>query len=274
MRHGDKNNNLGRTMEHRKAMFGNMSNSLIEHKRIQTTVQKAKALRKYFEPLVTRAKDNTTHSRRIVFGHLQSKEAIKELFGPIAAAVGDRPGGYVRIIRTGFRHGDAAEMAIIELVDFNPDYNGQSKADDSKSKKRRTRRSGASKGTATATVAAPIVVALSKEAKAAEEEPLNDVVLEANDLIEDAQIETAAAPVAAVVAEAKVAEEEVINDVVEEANDVIEDAQIETATAPAVAVVAEAEVAEEEAVNDVVEEANDVIEDAQIDTDGPKKDEE
>ena len=108
MRHGNKNKHLGRTMEHRKAMFANLSNSLIEHKRITTTVQKAKALRKYFEPLVTRAKENSTHSRRIVFGHLQNKEALKELFGPIAEAVGDRPGGYVRIIRTGTRHGDAA----------------------------------------------------------------------------------------------------------------------------------------------------------------------
>lgn len=144
MRHGDKTTKLGRTMEHRAAMLSNMAASLIQHKRINTTIQKAKALRRYIEPMITRAKDNTTHSRRVVFSYLQNKEAIKELFGPIAAAVGDRPGGYVRIIRTGIRHGDAAEMALIELVDFNPDYNGQSKAggDATKGKKRRTRRGG------------------------------------------------------------------------------------------------------------------------------------
>ncbi|MBK9013158.1 MAG: 50S ribosomal protein L17 [Saprospiraceae bacterium] len=166
MRHGNKNKHLGRTMEHRQAMFANMSNSLIEHKRIETTLQKAKALRKYFEPLVTRARENTTHSRRIVFGHLQSKEAIKELFGPIAEAVGDRPGGYVRIIRTGFRHGDAAEMALIELVDFNPDYNGQAKAGDtSKGKKRRTRRGGgtAKAATTAAVAAAPVIAEVAEE---------------------------------------------------------------------------------------------------------------
>ncbi len=186
MRHGNKNKHLGRTMEHRQAMFANMSNSLIEHKRIETTLQKAKALRKFFEPLVTRAKDNTTHARRIVFGHLQSKEAIKELFGPIAAAVGDRPGGYVRIIRTGYRHGDAADMAMIELVDYNTEYNGQSKAEDtSKGKKRRTRRSGASKAAATATVVAPAAAVVATEVEAT-----SDVVEEANvNTIEEAQID-------------------------------------------------------------------------------------
>jgi len=191
MRHGNKNKHLGRTMEHRQAMFANMSNSLIEHKRIETTLQKAKALRKFFEPLVTRAKDNTTHARRIVFGHLQSKEAIKELFGPIAAAVGDRPGGYVRIIRTGYRHGDAADMAMIELVDFNTEYNGQSKAEDtSKGKKRRTRRSGASKA-ATATVVAPAAAVVATEVEAT-----SAVVEEVNvNTIEEAQIDDTASPV-------------------------------------------------------------------------------
>lgn len=156
MRHGNKISKLGRTMEHRAAMLSNMAASLIEHKRIETTLQKAKALRRYVEPLITKAKTNTTHSRRVVFSHLQSKEAIKELFGAVATAVGDRPGGYVRIIKTGIRHGDAADMALVELVDFNPDYNGQSKAGDtsSKDKKRRTRRGGGAKAATTA--AAPV----------------------------------------------------------------------------------------------------------------------
>ncbi len=157
MRHGNKTSKLGRTMEHRAAMLSNMAASLIEHKRIETTLQKAKALRRYVEPLITKAKNNTTHSRRVVFSHLQNKEAIKELFGPIAAAVGDRPGGYVRIIKTGIRHGDAADMALIELVDFNPDYNGQSKSSDtSKGKKRRTRRGGGAAAAKTSATAAPV----------------------------------------------------------------------------------------------------------------------
>ncbi len=181
MRHGNKTMKLGRTAEHRDAMLSNMAASLIQHKRIETTIQKAKALRRYIEPLITKAKNNTTHSRRVVFSHLQNKEAIKELFDAVAAAVGDRPGGYVRIIRTGIRHGDAAEMALIELVDFNPDYNGQSKADDAgKGKKRRTRRGGGA-AKAAATVAAPAAVAAAVEAEVA------DVVEEANEVIEEAE---------------------------------------------------------------------------------------
>ncbi|MCF8283135.1 MAG: 50S ribosomal protein L17, partial [Bacteroidales bacterium] len=145
--------------------------------------QKAKALRVYFEPLVTRAKDNSTHNRRIVFGHLQNKEALKELFGPIAEAVGERPGGYVRIIRTGYRHGDAADMAMIELVDFNTDYIGQNKVEEGKGKKRRTRRSGGSKTSTPAAVAAA-------EIEEVVEAEVNDVVVEANDIVEDAQVDT------------------------------------------------------------------------------------
>ena len=190
MRHGNKTMKLGRTMEHRAAMLSNMAASLIQHKRIETTIQKAKALRRYIEPIITKAKNNTTHSRRVVFSHLQSKEAIKELFGAVAAAVGDRPGGYVRIIRTGIRHGDAAEMALIELVDFNPDYNGQSKTGDtSKDKKRRTRRGGGASKTAAATIAAPVAAAA-----IAAEETVSDVVEETNDLVEDAQVEETEAP--------------------------------------------------------------------------------
>lgn len=162
MRHGDKVNNLGRKKGHRTALMRNMANALIEHKRITTTLAKAKALRVFIEPLVTKAKDNTTHSHRVAFSYLQSKEAIKELFGPIAAKVGDRPGGYVRILRTGFRKGDGAEMAMIEFVDFNDVYKA-GKKEDSGAKKRRTRRGGSSAAVAAAPAAkvaadAPVVV--------------------------------------------------------------------------------------------------------------------
>ncbi len=194
MRHGNKTKKLGRTAEHRDAMLSNMAASLIQHKRIETTIQKAKALRRYIEPLITKAKANTTHSRRVVFSHLQSKEAIKELYGAVATAVGDRPGGYVRIIRTGIRHGDAAEMALIELVDFNPDYNGQSKEGDSaKGKKRRTRRGGTAKAAATIAAPAAVAAAVQEEVAVVEEEvsdvaeETNDIVEEANDVVEEAQ---------------------------------------------------------------------------------------
>ncbi len=119
MRHGDKQNNLGRTASHRDAMLGNMASSLIKHKRISTTVAKAKALRKFVEPLITKAKEDTTHSRRTVFSYLSDKDAVTELFREVAQKIGDRPGGYTRILKTGTRLGDSAEMCIIELVDFN-----------------------------------------------------------------------------------------------------------------------------------------------------------
>lgn len=119
MRHGKKFNHLGRTASHRKAMLSNMAKSLLEHKRISTTLAKAKELRKYVEPLITKAKEDTTHNRRITFSYLRNKEAIKLLFGEVVEKVGNRPGGYTRIIKTGFRLGDNAEMCIIELVDFN-----------------------------------------------------------------------------------------------------------------------------------------------------------
>ena len=119
MRHSKKFNHLGRTSSHRKAMLANMANSLIFHKRITTTLAKAKALRVYVEPLITKAKDDATHSRRIVFEYLQSKTAVAVLFRDVAEKVGDRPGGYTRILKTGNRLGDNAEMCIIELVDFN-----------------------------------------------------------------------------------------------------------------------------------------------------------
>ena len=119
MRHNKAFNHLGRQSGHRKAMLANMASSLILHKRIETTVAKAKALRVYLEPLVTKSKEDSTHSRRTVFSYLKQKEAVSELFRVIAPKIADRPGGYLRIVKTGFRVGDAAEMAIIELVDFN-----------------------------------------------------------------------------------------------------------------------------------------------------------
>ena len=119
MRHNKAINHLGRKSGHRKAMLANMATSLILHKRIQTTVAKAKALKMYVEPLITKSKEDTTHSRRIVFSYLQNKEAVTELFRTVAPKIADRPGGYTRVLKTGFRQGDGADMALIELVDFN-----------------------------------------------------------------------------------------------------------------------------------------------------------
>ncbi|WP_242926708.1 50S ribosomal protein L17 [Pontibacter vulgaris] len=121
MRHGKKINHLGRTAAHRKAMLSNMAASLILHKRVSTTVAKAKALRKYVEPLLTKSKNDTTHSRRTVFAYLQDKESVKELFDEVAGKIANRPGGYTRILKTGYRLGDNAEMCVIELVDYNED---------------------------------------------------------------------------------------------------------------------------------------------------------
>jgi len=124
MRHGDKINNLGRKSAHRKAMLANMASSLILHKRINTTIAKAKALRVYVEPLLTKSKDDTTHSRRTVFAYLGNKEAVAMLFKDVATKIADRPGGYTRILRTGNRLGDNADMCFIELVDFNENMMG------------------------------------------------------------------------------------------------------------------------------------------------------
>lgn len=140
MRHGKKVNHLSRQTGHRKAMLANMACSLIEHKRINTTVAKAKALKQFVEPLVTKSKEDTTHNRRIVFSYLRNKYAVTELFREVAAKVGDRPGGYTRIIKLGNRLGDNADMAMIELVDFNTLYNATKKE-----AKKTTRRSRATK---------------------------------------------------------------------------------------------------------------------------------
>lgn len=144
MRHNKTVNHLGRQASHRKALMANMACSLIEHKRISTTLAKAKALQGYLEPLITKAKLDSTHSRRTVFSYLKQKEAVAELFGEVSQKVGDRPGGYTRILKTGFRQGDAAEMCFIELVDFNENYTSEKKA--AKASKR-TRRAGSKKTT-------------------------------------------------------------------------------------------------------------------------------
>jgi large subunit ribosomal protein L17 len=141
MRHNKKFNHLSRTSAHRKAMLSNMTSSLITHKRIETTVAKAKALKMYAEPIINRAKNDTSHSRRMVFRKLQDKEAVNELFREIATKIMDRPGGYTRILKTGNRLGDNAEMCIIELVDYNENLLNL-KSDKAKPKRKRTRRAG------------------------------------------------------------------------------------------------------------------------------------
>ena len=163
MRHNKKFNHLGRTASHRSSMLANMAISLIMHKRITTTVAKAKALKKYVEPLITKAKEDSTNSRRVVFSYLQNKEAIKELFGPVAVKVGDRPGGYTRIIKLGFRQGDAAQICFIELVDFDPEM----AKGEAKKKTRRSRRGA--KAEATAEAPAEQETPAVEEAPAAEE---------------------------------------------------------------------------------------------------------
>jgi large subunit ribosomal protein L17 len=149
MRHGDKIKNLGRTSAHRSALLSNLASQLIAHKRIVTTLAKAKALRTYIEPLITKAKENTTHQRRVVFSYLQDKEAVTELFSTVAAKVAGRPGGYTRIIKLGTRVGDNAEMALIELVDFNEIY-GKGKGESKEATGKRTRRAGGRKKAAVA----------------------------------------------------------------------------------------------------------------------------
>ena len=144
MRHNKAINHLGRKSGHRKALLSNMAASLILHKRITTTVAKAKALKSYVEPLITKSKEDTTHNRRVVFSYLKNKEAVSELFRTIAPKVADRPGGYTRVLHVGFRKGDAAEMALIELVDFNE----AALASAQKSAKKTTRRSRAKKAEA------------------------------------------------------------------------------------------------------------------------------
>ncbi len=196
MRHGKKFNHLGRKSAHRKALLRNLAIALIEHKRINTTLAKAKALRGFIEPLVTKSKTNTMHSRRVVFSYLQNKDAIKELFGPIAGKVADRPGGYVRIIKTGFRRSDASEMAMIEFVDFNEVYN-VGVDEKSSGKRKRRRRGGSGKG---------------KEAAVAE--TVEEVVEEVEEEVEET-VEEVADVVEEVAEDAADAAEEVVDEVTE-----------------------------------------------------------
>ena len=199
MRHGKKFNHLGRQTAHRKSMLANMACSLIEHKRINTTVAKAKALKQFVEPLITKSKEDTTHNRRIVFAYLRSKYAVTDLFRDVAAKVADRPGGYTRIIKVGNRLGDNADMAMIELVDFNELYNGGKK----EVKKAKSRRGGKAKKADEVTEEAPV---------AATEAPAVAEVEDSSATSEQAE-ETPVAEVEEVtVAEVEATSEEVIDE--------------------------------------------------------------
>ncbi len=176
MRHKKKFNHLGRKSQHRKAMLSNMASSLILHKRISTTLAKAKALRSYIEPLITKAKEDSTHSRRLVFSHLQNKEAVSELFREISRKVGDRPGGYTRVLKTGPRYGDNAEIAIIELVDYNEAMLEQK--EEQKGKTTRRRRGGTKKKVSADNVKEQPLAEVKEEVK---EEP----VVEANEEVKE-----------------------------------------------------------------------------------------
>ncbi len=207
MRHGKKFNHLGRTASHRAAMLSNMASSLIIHKRIVTTVAKAKALRVYVEPIITRSKEATTHNYRTAFSYLQDKVAVTELFTVVGGKVASRPGGYTRILKTGNRAGDNAEMAMIELVDFNEFFEGFNE-DKKKSTTRRSRRGGAS----TPKVAAP----KAEVAEAIVFAPaIEDAVVETV-IAEEVVAETVAETVAEVAAEEVAAEEVVAEEVVAE----------------------------------------------------------
>ncbi len=239
MRHGDKINNLGRTASHRRALLANLTISLIEHKRITTTLAKAKALRRYAEPLITKSKDNSTHSRRVVFSYLQNKEALTELFGPIAAKISERPGGYLRVIKLGFRRGDGAETAMIEFVDFNETYNPNA----GKIKTAKKTRRGGKKAAVVAGTPETAVVEEVDETPAVIEEVVTQVEEEvaapiaeetAPEAVAEVAEETAAEVVAEVEAEAPVAEEA--------ADEVV--AEVEAAEAPAAEETADEVVAE------------------------------
>ena len=183
MRHNKKFNHLGRKTAHRKAMLSNMASSLIQHKRIATTLAKAKALQVYVEPLLTKSKDDTTHSRRTVFSHLQNKEVVTELFQNVSQKIASRPGGYTRILRTGFRIGDNAEMCIIELVDYNENMLKEKAA----KKAARTRRAGTAKKAETA---APAAAAAPVAAPVVEEVVVEEPIAVAEEVVETPVEET------------------------------------------------------------------------------------
>ncbi|MEA4983474.1 MAG: 50S ribosomal protein L17 [Paludibacter sp.] len=184
MRHNKKFNHLGRQAAHRKSMLANMAISLIQHKRISTTLAKAKALRVYVEPLLTKSKDDTTNSRRVVFSYLQNKEAVTELFQNISQKIANRPGGYTRILRTGLRLGDSAEMCIIELVDYNENMLKEKAT----KKAARTRRSSAKKADEKD---APVAAAAKKTAAAKEVAPVVEEAPVAEETVVDAEVPAA-----------------------------------------------------------------------------------
>ena len=235
MRHGNKLNHLSRKSAHRKAMLSNMACSLIEHKRISTTIAKAKALRVYVEPLLTKSKTDTTHSRRIVFSYLQSKEVVTELFRDVAAKIATRDGGYTRIIRTGYRLGDNAEMCLIELVDYNEIYTNEK----AKKTTRRSRRGGSSTSSVEDVVAATPVADVVEEtpvAEVVEETPVAEVVEEAPvaEVVEEAPVAEVVeeAPVAEVVEETPVSEVVEETPKVEESNDEVASDETESTENP------------------------------------------
>lgn len=194
MRHQKAINHLGRTSTHRKAMLANMACSLIKHKRITTTVAKAKALRSYVEPLITKSKSDSTHSRRIVFSYLQDKEAVTELFREVALKIASRPGGYTRILKTGFRLGDNADMCIIELVDYNTSMMATKETTAKKTATRRRRGAGTTKKAETAE---NIVAEKPAKAKAVKEvkEEKNEVIEEVKEVVDEVkEIETPETP--------------------------------------------------------------------------------
>ncbi|HOF15561.1 MAG TPA: 50S ribosomal protein L17 [Bacteroidales bacterium] len=240
MRHGKKVKSLGRKSAHRKAMLSNMATSLIMHKRITTTVAKAKALRKYIEPLITKAKTDSTHSRRIVFSYLQDKAAITELFREISPKIADRPGGYTRILRTGFRIGDGAEMCIIELVDYNDNYTQSKGAKKAKAKTtRRGRGKGKKEALETTSATTPIVEEKTTEKTEAEvettevEEKEDKKVKEEEvkkvEEVEEKKVEKEKAEVEKV-EEKKVKKEEKVKEEVKEAAEEVEEIKEEAAT--------------------------------------------
>jgi len=223
MRHGKRFNHLSRTSAHRKAMLANMASSLIMHKRIKTTVAKAKALRIYIEPLITKSKTDSTHSRRVVFSYLQDKEAVTELFREVSIKVAERPGGYTRIIKIGPRQGDNAEMALIELVDYNENLLD---AKDKGPKKTRRRRGGAKKVEGDAAVATDQVVETTDEVA---EEVTEEVVEEVTEEVVEEVKEEVAEEVKEEVAEE--VKEEVVEEVKEEVVEEVKEEVVEEPTA-------------------------------------------
>jgi large subunit ribosomal protein L17 len=220
MRHGNKINHLGRKKAHRDALLKNLSNALIRYKRINTTLAKAKELRKHIEPLLTKCKTDSTHNRRILFSYLQDKESIKELFGTISDKISSRPGGYTRIIKLGFRSSDAAEMAMIELVDFNEIYKTESSS--AAGKTRRSRKKASTAPVVNAVEEAPVVEEVVEEVAVEETANIEETTVEEIAVEETASIEETTVEEIAVEETANI-EETTVEDVVEESTIVEEE---------------------------------------------------